>query len=102
MRLLSVGVVGLALLASTAVASAQSSTSQKQTRHHATYHAARHVTRPTAATANENQAPADFQGNVGEPAGPHYGRAAGGTSYNRSYPSESEDVSKMLDWKSSR
>jgi hypothetical protein len=94
MRLFNVGVVTLALLASTAVASAQSSMSQK---HHVTRY--RHTM-----TRSETQGnPADFQGNVTEPvAGPHYGRAEGGASYNRTYPSESEDVSKMLDWKNSR
>jgi hypothetical protein len=98
MRLSSVGVVTLALLASTAVASAQNSVSHKYT-----HHVTRHTTSMPGQINGENQGnPAEFQGNVTEPAGPHYGRSAGGTSYNRSYPSESDDVNKMLDWKSSR
>jgi hypothetical protein len=95
MRLFNVGVVTLALLASTAMASAQSSMSQK---HHVTRH--RHTTMMRSEPQGNS---ADFQGNVTEPvAGPHYGRAEGGTSYNRTYPNESDDVNKMLEWKNSR
>jgi hypothetical protein len=95
MRRFNVGVVIVALLASTALAAAQDNTGHKYHRHHATRQSA---SAPTAYPGN----PADFQGSTTEVAGPHYGRADMAPGGNKLLPSGSDEMNKMYEWRSSR